>query len=540
MVSGLGWVDRLDGRSLAGRSIRGDPRRDTVVRVRSDGDTEPEPEPESESVRTTDRSATQDVGTGGLSSDERRLASWLLLAVGTAYFVAQLLLMPLHRPVGWDEAVYLSQVSPRMDALFLEAWHSRGITLLVAPVTALGGSVPDVRLFLMVSSAAAMTLVFKLWIPVIGLAASIAAFLFSFTWLALFNGSVVMPNLWAALLGVGLAACVVRRLEGGTLTYALLAVGMLGAMALVRPTEATVVAGAVGLYVILIRRSSWRLVLGLGAGLVLGWLPWIIEMSIRFGGFRNALRAANSQGHLTVVPVTDHVLAYLGFTYGRAKLPAVGLPTAGLLWWGLLAFLAAIALRRRVGAPARGVALLGIATTLVLAVEYILLVSFIASRFLLPAYAFAAIPAAIGLRSLLRDGLPARILGILVVVAMVPWAVWQGQVAVRVEARESRGGGRFAAAGLLLRDLAGGRPCSFVSPGAYPQIHLASGCDGAQLTFPPRPTRAQWAAVGRGEEVFMILPSEAQAGSRLAPLSPIRFKAPKRTWFIYRLSEARR
>ena len=504
--------------------------------MRSDADTEPE----SESTRATDPSATEDVGTGGFFADERRLAFWLLLAVGTAYFVAQLLLMPLHRPVGWDEAVYLSQVSPRLDALFMEAWHSRGITLLVAPVTALGGSVPDVRLFLMVSSAAAMTLVFKLWIPVIGLAAPIAAFLFSFTWLALFNGSVVMPNLWAAILGVGVAACVVRRLEGGTLTYGLLAVGMLGAMALVRPTEATVVAAAIGLCVILIRRTSWRLVLGLGVGLVLGWLPWIIEMSIRFGGFRNALRVANSQGHLTAVPVTDHALAYLGFMYGRAKLPVVGRPTAGLLWLGLLVILAAVALRRRVDAPGRAVALLATVTTLALAVEYIVLVSFIASRFLLPAYAFAAIPAAIGLRSLLRDRLPARVLGVGVVVAMVPWAVWQAQVAVRVEARESRGGERFAAAGLLLHDLAGGKPCSFVSPGAYPQIHFASGCAGAQLTFPPRPTPAQWEAVGRGEEVFMILPSEAQAGSRLAPLSPIRFEAPKRTWFIYRLSEAQR
>ena len=398
----------------------------------------------------------------------------------------------------------------------------------------------DVRLFLMVTSAAAVTLVFKLWIPVIGLAAPIAAFLFSFTWLSLFNGSVVMPNLWAAVLGVGVAACVVRRLEGGTLTYALLAAGMLGAMALVRPTEATVVAGAIGVYVIVVRRTSWRLVLGLGVGLVLGWLPWIIEMSIRFGGFRNALRAANSQGHLTVVPITDHLLAYLGFTYGRAKLPAVGLPTAGLLWWGLLVVLAAIALRRRVDAPARAVALLATLTTLALAVEYIVLVSFIASRFLLPAYAFAAIPAAIGLRSLLRGGLPARALGVVVVVAMVPWAVWQGQVAGRVEARESKGGRRFVAAGLLLRDLADGQPCSFVSPGAYPQIHLASGCVGGPLTFPPRPTRAQWEAVGRGDEVFMILPSAARGDSPLAPLSPIRFEAPKRTWFIYRLSEALR
>ena len=55
--------------------------------------------------------------------------------------------------------------------------------------------------------------------------------------------------------------------------YASLAAVMLGVMALVRPTEATLVAGAIGLYVLIVRRTSWRLVLGLGLGLMLGWLP---------------------------------------------------------------------------------------------------------------------------------------------------------------------------------------------------------------------------------------------------------------------------
>jgi hypothetical protein len=503
--------------------------------VTSEADAEIQPSSE----RTTDQSVIRDVGSGGFFADERRLAFWLLLGAGAGYFAAQLFLMPLRRPVGWDEAVYLSQVSPDMDAIFFEAWHSRGITLLVAPVTTLGGSVADVRLYLMALSAGAVTLVFKLWIPVIGLAAPIGAFLFSFTWLALYSGSVVMPNFWAAVLGVGVAASLVRRLESGTLTYALLAVAMLCAMALVRPTEAAVVAGAMGLYVLLVRRTSWRLILGIGLGFVLGWLPWVIEMSIRFGGFGNALRAANSRGHLGVVSITDHLLGYLVSTDLSAEPPSDGFAAAGLLWWGLLVVLATIALRRR-DAPARSIALLATVTTLSLALEYIVLVSFTASRFLLPAYAFAAIPAAIGLRSLVRGGTPARVLGVVVLVAMVPWALWQGEVAGRVEASESRVGRRLVAAGLLLRDLADGRQCSFVSPGAYPQVQFASGCDGGPLTLPPRPSRAQWEAVDRGDEVFMILTSVAHGDSPLAELSPIRFEAPTRPWFIYRLSDALR
>jgi hypothetical protein len=507
--------------------------RGNVGPLRSEADIEAEPP----ASRTRDRQPTEEAASKGSLEQERRVAFWLLLAVGAGYFVAQLTLMPFHRPAGWDEAVYVSQVSPRMDALFLEAWRARGITLLIAPVTALGGSLAALRLYLMLVSAAAVTITFRLWIPVLGLAAPIAAFLFSFTWLSLFNGSTVMPNFWAAILGVAVAGLVARRLEGGPFRHAVLAVVVLGAMALVRPTEATVVAGAIGLYVLVVRRASWRLILGLGLGLTLGWLPWIIEMSIRFGGLRKALRAANSEGHLAVAPVTEHVLAYLGFTYGRAKLPPVGLPEAGLLWWALLVLLAAIALRRGVDAPARSAALLGCIATLALALEYFVLVPYVAGRFLLPAYAFAAIPAAIGLMSLLRNGIPARVVGAIVLVLIVPWAIWQADVGSRVVARESRGGRRFVAAGLLLRDLAGGRPCSFVSPGAFPQIHLVSGCDGGQLRFPPLPTPAQWDAIANGEEVFMILPTVARGDSPLAPLSPIRFRAPKRTWFIYRLSE---
>lgn len=511
----------------------GQRKRGNVGSLRSRADIQADPP----ASQTTDPQPTEQAESKWSFEREQRLAWWILLAVGAGYLVAQLALMPFRRPVGWDEAIYVTQVTPGMDALFVDAWRARGITLLIAPVTLLGGSLADLRLFLMVASAAAVTLTFRLWIPLIGIAAPIAAFLFSFTWLGLVNGSTVMPNFWAAILGVAVAGLVARRLEGGTLLHAVFAAALLGAVALVRPSEATIVAGAIGLYVVVIRRTSWRLVLGLALGLALGWLPWIIEMSIRFDGLGNALEEARVAGHLAVAPVTGNVLGHLAFTYGGAKLPPVGLPEAGILWWGLLVLLAAIALRRQVAAPARSVALLGCLATIALTVEYFVLVPFIAGRFLLPAYAFAAIPAGIGLASLLRNGVVARVVGAVVLVLMVPWAVWQGDVGSRVVAREARGGTRFAAAGQLLRDLADGRPCSFVSPGAFPQIHHVSGCVGEQLSFPPLPTAAQWDAIAAGEEVFMILPKVARSESPLATLTPVRFRAPKRMWFIYRLSE---
>jgi hypothetical protein len=496
-------------------------------------DIEAEPPPPG----ATDPQPTVQVESKWSLGRERRLASWILLAVGAGYLVAQLALMPLHRPIGWDEAIYMTQVTPGMEALFVDAWRARGITLLIAPVTLLGGSLADVRLFLMVASAAAVTVAFRLWIPLIGIGAPIAAFLFSFAWLGLVNGSTVMPNFWAAILGVATAGLVARRLEGGTVLQAVLAAAVLGMMALVRPTEAAILAGVVALYILLIRPTSWRLLLGLALGLALGWLPWIVEMSIRFDGLTRALEEVRAAGHFGDVSVTQNVLVHLGRTYGRAKLPAFGLPEAGILWWGLLVLLAAIALRRQGDSPARSVALLGWLATIAFAVEYFVLVPFTAGRFLLPVYAFAAIVAAIGLVSLLRNGIAARLVGAVVLVLMVPWAVWQGDVGSSVVAGQARGGTRFATAGLLLRDLADGRPCSFVSPGAFPQLHFVSGCVGEQLGPPPLPTPAQWDAAAAGEEVFIILPRTVHSDHPLAVLSPIRFRAPRRMWFIYQLSQ---
>jgi hypothetical protein len=71
------------------------------------------------------------------------------LAVGTAYLVAQLLLFSPDRAPSWDEAIYLSQVTtPGVHAIAFAPSRARGISLLVAPITVAGGSLPKVRVFL--------------------------------------------------------------------------------------------------------------------------------------------------------------------------------------------------------------------------------------------------------------------------------------------------------------------------------------------------------------------------------------------------------
>jgi hypothetical protein len=470
----------------------------------------------------------------GHPAREQALAWRALIAVGVAYVVAQAALISLSRPPGWDETVYLSQVMPGVDALEFLAWRARGITLLVAPVTWLGGSVRDVRLFLMVASALTMVATFRLWIPLIGLAAPAAAALLSFSWLGLLGGTEVMPNLWAALLGLATAGLVARRLEGGSTRHAVLASTVLAAMALVRPTEATVLAGAIGLYVVVFRRTQWRLLFGLGLGLVLGWLPWFIEMSIRFGGPLSALDEAAVE-HFATVSVVQNVVLHVASTDGRP--PGSPAPVGGALWWSFLVILAIVAMARAPRPSDRAVAILTSFGALALATEYLVFVSALAPRFLLPAYAFASLPAAIGVVTLLRGGGVSRVAGVVVLVLVIPWAIWQGDVAGRFQDKRMISTLAFRDVGLKLRELADGRPCSFMSPHGYPQISFASGCDGSDLLRPRGPKAAELEELRKdGEELFVILKGAAPPDSPLDALMPLPVPGPSRTWFIYQVS----
>lgn len=473
----------------------------------------------------------------GQGSGEQVLAWRLLVAVGVAYLVAQFALFSFSRPPGWDESVYLSQMMPGRDLAF-DAWRARGITLLIAPVTVLGGSVEQVRLFLMVASAIAVTISFRVWIPLIGFAAPVAAVMFSFTWLALLNGSEVMPNLWAAILGLATTGLVARRLDDGRVRHVVLAAAALAAMALTRPTEAAVLAGAIGLYVVVFRRTEWRLLAWLGVGLVLGWLPWFIEMSIRFGGPVRALDEAAIE-HFAAASVSHNLFIHLAATGGKLAVDRV--PLAGVIWWGLLVSLTIVAIAKARGAGRTAAVLAGVGT-LALALEYVVFVAtFPAPRFLLPAYALASVPAAVGAMIIVRGvartharSFVARAVGVSVLILLIPWAIWQGTAAVDHERLRMVSTVAFRDVGLTIRRLAGGMPCAFVSPHGYPMIEFASGCGGARLQRPRGPTASELDELaGSGKLIFVILKISPRLALLRRSALPVPVPGPRRTWFIY-------
>lgn len=467
----------------------------------------------------------------GHSDRERALARGLVIAIGLTFLAIHLLFIPRDWPTGWDESVYLSQVTPGMEGLFFNPWHARGITLIVAPVTSLGGSGADVRSFLMVLASFTITATFWLWVPLVGMAAPVAAFVFSFSWQGQVLASEVKPNYWGALLGLAATALVARRLESGRTLHLVLASVLLAATALVRPTEATVLAGAIGVYILLWRRKSWRDLVWLGAGLAAGWLPWVIEMSIRFGGLGGALREAGKGQHFVVVPIAENVLRHL--TYADDKSAPSAIP--GVIWWGVLVLMAAVAIARGVTRSDRAAALLCALGALALATEYLIFVPALAPRFLLPAYAMASVAFAIGLVSLLRRSGVSRIIGAVVLLLMIPWTIWQGTVTAQRAPTVNRGSALPLRVGSAIRGLAAGRPCYVLGQRAYPQIAYTARCAGAKGDN-RLPSDEQLKAFARsGRVVFVVRIAEAPKKSLLSSIEPVRFPAGRKDWLVYEL-----
>ena len=472
---------------------------------------------------------------GGPSDREARLARVALIGVGMAYAAVQLVVVGIWRAPGWDESVYISQVMPDTEAVLFHAWRARGLPLLIAPF-ALTGSVEAIRLFLTVASATGAAVAFWVWVPLIGLAAPVAAFGFSFSWLALFSGSDVMPNLWAAILGLAAAGLAGRAIEGGRTRERVLAGAALFATALVRPTEAIVVAGAIGLYVLLFRRTSWLVLRPLAIGLVAGWLPWLIEMSLRFGGPSGAVSEAGAGNHFSPAQGYQQLIWHLSYTTSNRR---GDVPAAGALWWGILLVMGSLALARGSKGPGRTASMLASFGGLALGAEYIVFVSHEASRFLLPAYAFASVAASVGVVSLLRGKVVSRVAGALVLALAVPWAVWQGAVADRVELRKSARLASYPVVGKELRRAVRGRPCAFVSSRAYPMIQLASGCEGEDIRRRrgPSPAELERLLAELPKQLYVVLPRKAGKRSAARVLAPVRVRLPKLTWFIYPVSE---
>ena len=433
--------------------------------------------------------------------------------------VVQIVVGSLHRAPSWDEAIYLSQVTRGAVALPFVASRARGITVLVAPFTSLGAPLWLVRLALVLGSSLLAALVFRLWVPFLGWGAPLGMVLFLGSWPALFYGSEVMPNLWAALFAVGTLAFVARCARGSVVRpLDLTGVGLMAAaMALMRPPDAVVLAVAASV-VVLTMRGPVRAIVAAIVGVSVGTLPWLIEMSVRYGGPREAIDTARTVSH--VGGAFSGIAEHLRLTDGPVLGPEPGgpLPWVGVLWWVGLIGLSAYALlpgaerRRTVGV--RLAAVVGIA----LAVEYLVLVSGLAPRFLLPALAVLSVSAGAGLEALRSQARLGTIACMVVGVILTGWVLWQVGTFDRLEAQARHERRTPGAVGLAIGDAVGEQGCVVASTADFAQVAFAAGCAGRDLTDLGSTALDHVLATADGRVVVVASRSSVVTGIRGTPI----------------------
>ena len=395
----------------------------------------------------------------------------------------------LHRYLAYDEAIYLSQVYPG-PALPFTAPRARGLPVLLAPLGWLDAPLPVIRGYLLIVNAGLMYLGFGAWLPVLGRRAALAAAVFGLGWLPLFYGTEVFPNLPVAFGAVASAGYLAqslntRMVDAGSadrdsrrpLTACAAAIAL---TAVVRPTEASFVAA--GLALAVVSRDRLELARRWGAlagGLLLGWLPWLIEAQLRFGGPLARFRAASANVGGGFHP--GNLSHYLGFTDGPVS-GAVrgGIPRLGELWWLILLVAVLVLLVRRL-AGRRDAGMIAAIAGLASGAQY-LFTPVLEARFLLPAYALltvALIAAVPVLRRPQSAGI-AVVTGLAVLAAFTGFAVftgWQLGVARRIEAGQVQS--RLLTARLTaVIQRQGPPPCFVASDVAFPVIAFEAGCRG--------------------------------------------------------------
>jgi hypothetical protein len=462
------------------------------------------------------------------SAHERR-SVWpgvTLGLVGSVYAAATIAL-GLHLPLGRDEVVYASQVSRFHDPAFFSAPRARGVTWLVAPLLQVTDGVPALRVYVGILSGVGLVAAFWPWLRVRGLTSPwvvpAAAGLFASTWLTLFYGNAVMPNLWVAYGALAATGLLLRRAQGGAHPW----VGVLGLAAtvgfvtLVRPTDGAVLLGLLALAAIaLLRVRSWPVVLAGVAAFALAFVPWAVEAVNRFGGVLPRLRDASGTegGFLGPTSLLLPLRVVNGPLLCRPTCRAAHgpLPVNGLAWWGVWAALALVAVVLAARRGNSSVVLVPLWVGLGMGVPYVVAVDYAAPRFLHPVYALLSVVVAEGVFAV---GSRARRLQVAwAVVAVAAFAVFVGNqapIASGIAHREAVKRDKQLAVAQELR-AAGIRPGCMISGTEAPVIAFALRCGSSAVNGHDADiTRPELAAMAQHRQVVLL----RQPGTTLTPPS---------------------
>lgn len=428
---------------------------------------------------------------------------WLVV-VAFAYAVAQLVVMDLNRWFAWDEAIYASEVSRSADAIFLGAHRARGVTFIVAPILQVTESILATRVYLVAVSSVGLALAFLPWVSVIGRAAPIGAALFGSSWLTLFYGSEVMPNLYSALFLVAAIGLGLAYVELGSKRTIVSAVACVAAGAFLRPLDAATVVAALASITLFVRnRQSLRLALGAGIGFMAGMIPWLLEAWARFGGPAQRL---NRTRELVGGGARNNVFEYLRLLDGplSGPDPSRELEPSLLVW---LVGLAALALIALFVSPQgwRLHARVTLLSSAGLALPYLALSEAAAPRFLLPTLGVLSLAAAIGLNAIQLPPHP-TLRWIAISFVVLAMATMNAGVFAEIASQQSDARAR----GLLLAEALDDRSepgtCFFLSSSGFPQISYATGCEGSSFASEgSRNLEKLERARSEGKQLFLVI-----------------------------------
>lgn len=441
----------------------------------------------------------------------------MVVLAGLAYAVLAATVVGLDREVRWDEVTYLAQITPGQPDVWFGPQRARGMTVVLLPVALLGAPLTLLRGWLIAVHAIALVLAFRPWARLAGWTGATAAALAAVGWVPLYFAVEGYPNLLAAFAAVAAAGHSLAwarrpadaparplRGTGGRLDADLVAAALaIAIIAWLRPTESVWTAAALTPVVVVAAGwRSWRLLAAYAAGGFVGWLPWLIEAIVRFGGPLariEAARATSASGasrnsliqYLNLIEgpvrrvVSDPVLTgpALALLLGAGALAVVGLVARA----GAADHAASPARTRPDAGPRRAAALTGAFAASALVTPYLVLNAGINLRYVLPGMLLATLPVGAGLTVLVARAWRARTriggglaLGVLAVLAAVTVG-WQVTLAERNAAEIAPLQARPVALGEALAEAADGAPCAFLSNAQWPEIQWHSGCLGEVL-----------------------------------------------------------
>jgi hypothetical protein len=380
--------------------------------------------------------ATLAVEDGGGSRRRARFRwGWALGAVAVCYGLVQLA-VTRRVPLGWDEIVYVSQTTHGVPAAVFSAPRARGVVLLVAPVALLTSSPAAIRVYLSLLSATALALAYWPWLRIRrGAVVPLAAALFAAQWLSIFYGNEAMPNLYVAFGAVAATGWLCRSAAApGAWPPRVALAGAVAFTALIRPFD------AVWATLPLLAVAAWKrrpaAACAIAIGLAAGWAEWIVEAYRSYGGPLARLRAAGAENQTGLhLSLGAHLRALDGPLLCRPPAHCGGYPHLDLLWFAAIPPLTAVGLMRRRRSPQFAAAALAAAVAATVAASYILLVGYAAPRFLMPAYALAALPVAEALTGPYRVRVP---VALLVITGVVAYAGLQARTLTRLVPYEIR------------------------------------------------------------------------------------------------------